>query len=154
TPLLVQLIWAYYALPMLSRLELTPVSASLIALSCYGGSFYAEIIRGGIVSIDVGQSEAASALGMMPSQTMRRIVLPQAIRRMVPALMNQSIIQLKNTSLVSVLAVPDLVYQGQMVAHDSFRPLETYSTIAIAYFIILFPLTILVRRGEKKLGAR
>lgn len=154
TPLLVQLIWAYYALPMLSGLELTPVSASLIALSCYGGSFYAEIIRGGIVSIDVGQSEAASALGMMPAQTMRRIVLPQAIRRMVPALMNQSIIQLKNTSLVSVLAVPDLVYQGQMVAHDSFRPLETYSTIAIAYFIILFPLTILVRRGEKKLGAR
>lgn len=154
TPLLVQLIWAYYALPIISGIELSPVSAALIALSCYGGSFYAEIIRGGIVSIDVGQSEASSALGMMPYQTMRRIVLPQAIRRMVPALMNQAIIQLKNTSLVSILAVPDLVYEGQMVAHDSFRPLEVYTTIAILYFIILFPLTILVRRGEKKLGAR
>lgn len=154
TPLLVQLIWAYYALPIISGIELSPISAALIALSCYGGSFYAEIIRGGIVSIDTGQSEASSALGMMPFQTMRRIILPQAIRRMVPALMNQAIIQLKNTSLVSILAVPDLVYEGQMIAHDSFRPLEVYTTIAVLYFIILFPLTVLVRRGEKKLGAR
>lgn len=154
TPLLVQLIWAYYALPIISGIELSPISAALIALSCYGASFYAEIIRGGIVSIDIGQSEASSALGMMPYQTMRRIVLPQAFRRMIPALMNQAIIQLKNTSLVSILAVPDLVYEGQMIAHDSFRPLEVYTTVAVLYFIILFPLTILVRRGEKKLGAR
>lgn len=154
TPLLVQLIWAYYALPIISGIELSPISAALIALSCYGASFYAEIIRGGIISIDIGQSEASSALGMMPYQTMRRIVLPQAFRRMIPALMNQAIIQLKNTSLVSILAVPDLVYEGQMIAHDSFRPLEVYTTVAVLYFIILFPLTILVRRGEKKLGAR
>lgn len=152
TPILVQLIWFYYALPMLTGVEMTPVTASLIALSCYGASFYSEIIRGGIVSIDPGQTEAAAALGMMPSQIMRRIVLPQAIRRMLPALMNQSIIQFKNTSLVSVLAVPDLVYQGQMAAHDSFRPLETYTAVAVAYFAILFPLTLLVRRGERKLG--
>jgi polar amino acid transport system permease protein len=70
---------------------------------------------------------------------------------MGPALMNQSILQFKNTSLVSVLAVPDLVYQGQMVAHDSFRPLETYTAIAVAYFVILFPLTVFVRRRERKL---
>jgi polar amino acid transport system permease protein len=151
TPILVQLIWFYYALPILVGIEMTPVTASLLALSCYGGSFYAEIIRGGIVSIDPGQSEAGSALGMTPALVMRRIILPQALRRMGPALMNQSILQFKNTSLVSVLAVPDLVYQGQMVAHDSFRPLETYTAIAVAYFVILFPLTVFVRRRERKL---
>ncbi len=153
TPLLVQLIWFYYALPILTGLEMTPTSASILALSLYGGSFYAEVIRGGIVSIDKGQAEAGAALGMTPNQAMRRILLPQALRRMVPPLMNQSIIQFKNTSLVSVLAVPDLVYQAQMVAHDDFRPLETYSAIAAAYFLILFPLTVFVRIGERRLGA-
>ena len=153
TPVLVQLIWFYYALPILAGIEMTPISASLLALSCYGGAFYAEIIRGGIVSIDAGQHEAGRALGMTPALTMCRIILPQAIRRMVPALMNQSILQFKNTSLVSVLAVPDLVYQGQMVAHDSFRPLETYTAVAVAYFAILFPLTLFVRYREKTSGA-
>ncbi|RXT48146.1 ABC transporter permease [Bosea sp. Tri-44] len=153
TPVLVQLIWCYYALPMIAGIEMTPITASLLALSCYGGSFYAEIIRGGIVSIDVGQSEAASALGMPPGLAMRRIILPQALRRMLPALMNQSILQFKNTSLVSVLAVPDLVYQGQIAAHDSFRPLETYTAVAVAYFAILFPLTLYVRSRERRLGA-
>ncbi|MFK0383478.1 amino acid ABC transporter permease [Agrobacterium sp. NPDC090273] len=152
TPILVQLIWCYYALPIIAGIEMTPVTASLLALSFYGGAFYAEIIRGGIVSIDEGQSEAAAALGMTPALAMRRIVLPQALRRMLPSLMNQSILQFKNTSLVSVLAVPDLVYQGQMAAHDSFRPLETYTAIAVAYFIILFPLTLFVRNRERKLG--
>jgi len=152
TPILVQLIWCYYALPIVAGIEMTPVTASLLALSCYGGAFYAEIIRGGIVSIDVGQTEAAAALGMTPALAMRRIVLPQALRRMLPSLMNQSILQFKNTSLVSVLAVPDLVYQGQMAAHDSFRPLETYTAIAVAYFAILFPLTLFVRYRERKLS--
>lgn len=153
TPVLVQLIWCYYALPLIAGIEMTPITASLLALSCYGGSFYAEIIRGGIVSIDAGQSEAASALGMTPGLAMRRIILPQALRRMLPALMNQSILQFKNTSLVSVLAVPDLVYQGQIAAHDSFRPLETYTAVAVAYFMILFPLTLYVRSRERRLGA-
>ena len=152
TPILVQLIWFYYALPILAGIEMTPVTAAMLALSLYGGSFYAEIIRGGIVSIDQGQSEAGAALGMTPRQTMRRIVLPQAIKRMIPALMNQSIVQFKNTSLVSVLAVPDLVYQSQVAAHDSFRPLETYTAVAIAYFVILFQLTILAGYGERRLA--
>lgn len=152
TPILVQLIWFYYALPILAGIEMTPVTASLLALSCYGGAFYAEIIRGGIVSIDAGQSEAAAALGMTPTLAMRRIILPQALRRMIPPLMNQSILQFKNTSLVSVLAVPDLVYMGQMVAHDNFRPLETYTAVAVIYFAILFPLTLFVRRREHAAG--
>ncbi|GJD51482.1 Glutamine transport system permease protein GlnP [Methylobacterium crusticola] len=152
TPLLVQLVWFYYALPILAGIEISAVTASVLALSLYGGSFYAEIIRGGIVSIDPGQAEAGAALGMTPGQSMRRVILPQALKRMVPPLMNQSIIQFKNTSLVSVLAVPDLLYQGQVAAHDSYRPLEIYTLVAVLYFAALFPLTWVVRRGEKRLA--
>ena len=152
TPLLVQLVWFYYALPILTGIEISAITSSILTLSLYGGSFYAEIIRGGIVSIDPGQPEAAFALGMTPSQSMRRIILPQALKRMLPPLMNQSIIQFKNTSLVSVLAVPDLLYQGQVAAHDSYRPLEIYTAIAIVYFLVLFPLTLVVRQGERRLA--
>jgi polar amino acid transport system permease protein len=152
TPILVQLVWFYYALPILAGIEMTATTAAVLALSLYGGAFYSEIIRGGINSIEAGQSEAALALGMTPNQAMRRIVLPQALKRMVPPLMNQSIIQLKNTSLVSVLAVPDLLYQGQAAAHDSYRPLEIYTLIAVIYFVVLFPLTLLVGRLERRLA--
>jgi polar amino acid transport system permease protein len=152
TPVLVQLVWFYYALPMLAGIEMTATTAGILALSLYGGAFYSEIVRGGIASIETGQSEAALALGMTPAQSMRRIVLPQALKRMVPPLMNQSIIQLKNTSLVSVLAVPDLLYQGQAAAHDSYRPLEIYTVVAIIYFVVLFPLTLLVGRLERRLA--
>jgi len=152
TPVLVQLVWFYYALPILAGIEMTATEAGVLSLSLYGGSFYAEIIRGGIVSIERGQTEAALALGMRPGQAMRRIVLPQAFKRMVPPLMNQSIIQLKNTSLVSVLAVPDLLYQGQAVAHDTYRPLEIYSLTAVIYFAVLLPLTLLAGRLEQRLA--
>jgi polar amino acid transport system permease protein len=83
---------------------------------------------------------------------MRRIVLPQAIKRMIPPLMNQSIIQFKNTSLVSVLAVPDLLYQGQVVAMDTYRALEVYTVIAAIYFVVLLPLTVIVKRAEQHLA--
>jgi polar amino acid transport system permease protein len=149
TPLLVQLLWFYYALPVLTGIELDAMTAAVLTLSLYGGSFYAEVIRGGVIAIDVGQSEAGLALGMTPAKVMRRIVLPQAIKQMIPPLMNQSIIQFKNTSLVSVLAVPDLLYQGQVITMDTFRPLEVYTVIAVIYFVVLVPLTWIVKRAEK-----
>jgi polar amino acid transport system permease protein len=152
TPLLVLLLWFYYALPIMTGIRLDALPAAIITLSLYGGSFYAEIIRGGIVSIEPGQSEAGLALGMTPGRVMRRIVLPQAIKRMIPPLMNQSIIQFKNTSLVSVLAVPDLLYQGQVVAMDTYRALEVYTLIAAIYVVVLLPLTVIVKRAEKQLA--
>jgi polar amino acid transport system permease protein len=148
TPVLVQLVWIYYALPVLTGFELSAPVAATIGLSLYGGAFYSEIIRGGIIAIDVGQTEAGQALGMRRYQVMKRIVLPQAIKRMVPPLMSQSIMQLKNTSLFSVLALPDLLYQGQVIAQDSYRPLETYTFIAVAYFAVLFPVTLWATRRE------
>lgn len=152
TPLLVLLLWFYYALPMMTGIKLDALSAAVVTLALYGGSFYAEVIRGGIVSIESGQSEAGLALGMTPARVMRRIVLPQAIKRMIPPLMNQSIIQFKNTSLVSVLAVPDLLYQGQVVAMDTYRALEVYTVIAAIYFVVLLPLTVIVKRAERHLA--
>ena len=150
TPVLIQLIWCYYALPVLIGVSLSPAAAAIITLSMYGGAFYAEIIRGGIVSIEAGQWEAARALGLRGWVLMRQVILPQALRRMVPPLVNQTILQLKNTSLVSVLAVPDLLYQGQLITSASYRPLETYTAIAAIYFALLFPMTRLARRLERR----
>ncbi|AKJ67791.1 ABC transporter permease [Pandoraea thiooxydans] len=152
TPVLVQLIWFYYALPVLSGIQISPATASVLALALYGGAFYAEIFRAGVVSIDLGQTEAGQAIGMTRPQIMRRIVLPQAFKRMIPPLMSQSIMQLKNTSLLSVLAIPDLLYQGQSAAHELYRPLECYTIVAIGYFIVLFPATVFSKRLETRLA--
>ncbi len=148
TPVLVQLVWFYYALPVLTGFQISATVAATLCLSLYGGAFYSEIVRGGIISTDSGQVEAARALGMRRLQILRRVVLPQALKRMVPPLMSQSIMQLKNTSLLSVLAVPDLLYQGQVVAHETYRPLELYTFIAIAYFAVLLPVTMWAKRLE------
>ncbi|MGI6247413.1 MAG: amino acid ABC transporter permease [Pseudochelatococcus sp.] len=152
TPVLVQLVWCYYALPGLIGVELSPAIAAFITLTLYGGSFYAEIIRGGIASIDTGQWDAGAALGMRQGALMRRIIMPQALKRMLPPLVNQTVLQLKNTSLLSVLAVPDLLYQGQLITSATYRPLETYTMIAVIYFIILFPLTRFATALERRLA--
>ena len=149
TPVLVQLVWFYYALPVLTGIEMSATMAAALCLSLYGGAFYAEIIRGGVIATDIGQTEAGQAIGMTRGQVMRRVVLPQAFKRMVPPLVSQSIMQLKNTSLLSVLAVPDLLYQGQIIAHDTYRPLEVYTFIAVAYFLILLPATLWAKRLEQ-----
>ncbi|MBV9538814.1 MAG: amino acid ABC transporter permease, partial [Acidisphaera sp.] len=143
TPLLVQLVWFYYALPVLISVQIPANIAAGTVLSLYTGVFYAEIFRGGIVSIERGQWDAARALGLPRWVMMRRIILPQAVRRMLPPFVNQSITQLKNTSLVSTIAVPDLLYQGTLITADTYRPLEVYTAVALIYFCLLFPATIL-----------
>ncbi|WP_332698604.1 amino acid ABC transporter permease [Bosea sp. (in: a-proteobacteria)] len=140
TPLLVQLLWIYYALPLLLGFDMPNWAAALMTLSLYAAAFYAEVFRGGIVSIDKGQFEAGAAIGMSGWQVMRRIVLPQAIRRMMPAFINQSVTQFKNTSLISVISVADLTYMASIVNGQTYRPLESYTIVAILYFVILFPM--------------
>jgi polar amino acid transport system permease protein len=154
TPLLVILVWFYYALTALIGFPISAPIAGLLALSLYGGAFYGEVIRAGIVSIDIGQREAAQALGMVRRDVMRKIILPQALRRMVPPLMNQSILQMKNTSLVSILALPDLIYQGNLITNETYRPLEVYTTVAVIYLAILFPATLLVQRLERRFDSK
>ena len=153
TPLLVQIVWMYYALPVLIGVNLSAGTACFLTLSLYAGAFYAEIFRGGIEAIDKGQWEAGRAIGMRSPRIFRRIVLPQAVQVMIPSFSNQTILQLKNTSLVSVVAVGDLLYQGTVVTAASYRPLEVYTVVAVAYFAVLFPLTLLAGRLERRLGA-
>lgn len=153
TPLLVQIVWFYYALPVLLGIQIPAVVAATAVLTLYTAAFYAEIFRGGIVSIERGQWDAARALGLSPWAMMRLVILPQAIRRMLPPFINQSITQLKNTSLVSTIAVPDLLYQGQMITADTYRPLETYTVVAILYFAMLFPTTMFAQWYERRLNA-
>jgi polar amino acid transport system permease protein len=152
TPLLVQIVWFYYALPVLLGIQIPATIAATLTLSLYTGAFYAEIFRGGIVSIERGQWDAAHALGMSRWQRMRLVVLPQAVRRMIPPFVNQSITQLKNTSLVSTIAVPDLLYNGELITGDTYRPLEVYTVIALIYFAMLFPSTLLAQAYERRLA--
>src|SRR5208283_165541 len=141
TPLLVQIVWFYYALPVVLGIDIPAHVAATLVLSLYTGAFYAEIIRGGVNSIERGQWDAARAIGMRRGQVMRHVILPQAVKRMIPPFMNQSIIQLKNTSLVSTIAVADLLYQGTIITAATYRPLEVYTMVAVIYFLVLFPLT-------------
>ena len=150
TPVLVQIIWFYFALPIIIDVNLPGWLAAGIGLTLYMGCFATEIFRGGIISIDKGQWQAAPALGMTYAELMQHIILPQAVRRMVPPLVNQSVIQFKNTALLYVVAVPDMMYTGYLVVADTYRPLEVYSSVAIAYFVILYPLT----QWGKRLEAR
>jgi polar amino acid transport system permease protein len=151
TPLLVQIIWFYYAFPVLVGIDIPAAIAGMLVLSLYTGAFYAEIFRGGVISIERGQWDAAQAIGMRHRQVLRHVILPQAIKRMVPPFINQSITQLKNTSLVSTIAVSDLLYQGQLITAATYRPLETYTSIALIYFAILFPLTLGAQVAERRL---
>jgi polar amino acid transport system permease protein len=154
TPLLVQIIWFYYALPVVVGIDIPGVLAAGMVLSLYTGAFYAEIVRGGVESIERGQWDASRALGLRYIQSLRLVILPQALRRMIPPFMNQSIIQLKNTSLVSTIAVADLLYEGQMITAATYRPLEVYTMVAVLYFAVLFPLTLGAQEVERRLARK
>jgi polar amino acid transport system permease protein len=151
TPLLVQILWAYYALPLLIGVTIPNYIAGLLILSLYVGSFYAEIIRGGINAIDKGQREAALAVGMSSSQAMYHIVMPQAVKKMLPAFINQSVIQVKNTSLLYAVSVADLTYMTWIVNSETYRPMESYTIAALMYFAMLFPLTQFADSFERRM---
>src|ERR1700743_1260411 len=149
TPLLVQIIWFYYAFPVVIGVNIPAHVAAMTVLSLYGGAFYAEIVRGSIESVPRGQWDAARALGLSPWRLLRLVIIPQALKPMLAPYVNQSVTQLKNTSLVSVIAVPDLVYNATLIHADTYRPLEVYTIVALIYFAILFPSTLVARRLER-----
>jgi polar amino acid transport system permease protein len=151
TPLLVQLMWFYYALPLLIGVSIDNTTAAIVTLSLYAGAFYAEIFRGGILSIDRGQTEAARAIAMSDGQTMWRIIMPQAAKRMLPSFINQSVIQFKNTSLISVISVGELAYMAAVVNGQTYRPLEAFTVVAVLYFALLFPMTQIADYVEHRL---
>ena len=151
TPLLVQILWAYYALPIILGVTISNTMAGLLTLALYVGSFYAEIFRGGILAVDRGQREAAASIGMSSSQAMFYIIMPQAIKSMLPSFINQSVIQLKNTSLLYAISIAELTYMTSVVTSETYRPLEAYSMAAILYFAMLFPLTQIADHFERRM---
>jgi polar amino acid transport system permease protein len=153
TPPIIHFFWFFYALPMLANISLDPFSAAVLALSTQSGAFYAEVFRGGIVSIEQGQWEGAKSLGMRHSQMMRRIILPQAMTRMFAPFVERSFELTKTTALASTLAYADLLYQAMLVNSETFRPLEVYTTIALMYVILLVTASTLARIAEARLTA-
>jgi polar amino acid transport system permease protein len=152
TPVLVQILWFYYALPILLPFEVSPLGAAALGISLNSAAFAAEIFRGGIESIDRGQAEAARALGMTAAQAMRRVILPQALRRMLPALTNRGIEIFKMTTLASAVSYLELLQQGKLLASLNFNPIETYTVIAAVFFLCLVPLVQATYALERRLG--
>ena len=140
TPVLVQILWFYFAFPMLVPFEISPLIAAALGISLNSAAFSAEIYRGGIQSIERGQWEGARALGMTTAQAMRRIVLPQALRRMLPALTNRGIEIFKMSTLASAVAYVELLQQGKLIASLNYNPIEAYTVIALIFFVLLYPL--------------
>jgi polar amino acid transport system permease protein len=153
TPPIVHFFWFFYALPVVANISLDPFAAAVLALSTQSGAFYAEVFRGGIVSIEKGQWEGSKALGMRHSQLMRRIILPQAFSRMIPPFIDRSFELTKTTALASTLAYADLLYQAMQVNSQTFRPLEVYTTVAVMYLILLVTASSLARIAENRSSA-
>lgn len=151
TPVLVQLVWVYYCVPIITGRSVSAFASGVIALSLYVGSFLAEIYRAGILSIPRGQREAALALGMTGTQAMRRVILPQAVVRMLPPMGSMFISLFKESSLASAIAVAELMWQAQALIAFLFRPMEVFTLTALLYFVVTYPQAIWVNYLHRKL---
>ena len=150
TPVLVQIIWFFFAFPLLVPFQIDAFTAAALGLTLNTVAFSSEIYRAGLQSIDKGQWEAGKALGMTYWRQLRRIILPQAVRRMLPAFMNRAVELFKMTSLASVIAYGELMHQAKTVSTIAFNPIEMYTAVALIFFAVLFPMTLIVRRFETR----
>ena len=139
TPVLVQIIWFFYAFPILTGIETNSILAAILGISLNTMAFSAEIYRAGIQSIDKGQWEAGKAIGMTYAQTLRRIILPVAIKRVLPALTNRGIEVFKMSTLASIVGYVETLNQAKLIADLNFNPIESYTAVALIFFVVLYP---------------
>ena len=151
TPLLVQLFIWFFGLPHFG-INLPAFVCGVLGLGIYSGAYVSEVVRGAIRSIDRGQMEAARSLGMSYPMAMRQIVIPQAIVRMIPPLGNEFVALIKNSSLVSLLTITDVMHEGQKIISVSYRSLEVYLAIALVYFVLTNLTGLALRTAERRLG--
>ncbi|KAB2336712.1 amino acid ABC transporter permease [Cytobacillus depressus] len=149
TPLLVQVFVIYYGLPQIN-IELDPIPSGILALSLNAGAYLSESFRAAILSIDKGQMEAAVSLGMTYVQALRRIILPQSLRIAIPTLSNSFIILIKDTSLISVITVTELLQMSSLIIAKTFEPLTIYLVAAAIYWVLITFLTALLDKMEKR----
>ncbi len=154
TPMLVQAMFLYYGVPMAVGLRIPPLVAGIIVIAVNSGAYIAEIVRGAIQSINVGQTEAGRSIGLTRAQTMRYIIWPQAFRRMIPPLGNQFIISLKDTSLLMVIGVGELLRTGQEIVAVNFRAFEVYMAVAIVYLAMTMTISKVLRVIEHRLTTK
>ncbi len=152
TPLLVQIYFVYFGIPMATGMKLTEWQAGIITMSLNAGAYIAEIVRGGIESIDPGQMEAARSLGLPYNKSMAKVVLPQALRTMLPSLINQFIITLKDTSLLSVIGVRELTMNGKIITANNMETIRMWSIVAIYYLVVISILTIIANKVEERVS--
>lgn len=158
-PLIVLAFFVYFGLPMfakevlhISGFKLSALSAGIIALSLNCGAYMAEIIRAGIQSVDKGQMEAARSLGMSYPRSMAKVVVPQAIRTMIPSIINQFIITLKDTSILTVIGFPELTNTAKTISANTMRPLETWFIAGMMYMVIILILSKLSKVAERRIN--
>ena len=152
TPMIVQAMVIYYGAAFVFGLHLMPIGAGFFIVSINTGAYMAEIVRGGILSIDPGQTEAAHSIGMTHWQTMTYIVLPQAIRNILPAMGNEFVINIKDTSVLNVISVSELFFASKSIAGNNFRTFEVFFITCIIYFVMTITVTRILRLIERKLA--
>jgi len=151
TPMIVQAMVIYYGSALAFNINMNSTFAALFIVSINTGAYMSEIVRGGIVSIDKGQFEAAQAVGMTHIQTMINVVLPQVIRNILPATGNEFVINIKDTSVLNVISVTELYFQTKSIAGNNFKYFESFFVACVLYFIMTFTVTRILRYLEKKL---
>lgn len=150
-PMLVMILWVYYGLPVILGISLSPLIAGIIAMIACDSAFEAEIFRAGIQSINKGQTEASDSLGLSYIDRMRFVIMPQAIRRILPPLGNQFIYMLKMSSLLSVIGLMELTRRANELTVVEYRPLEIYTVLLIEYLVLILVASHLVRRLERRM---
>jgi His/Glu/Gln/Arg/opine family amino acid ABC transporter permease subunit len=156
TPLMVQTFFVYFGVPQLIQsfgvdFRLSPLTAGIITLSLNAGAYIAEIFRGGIQAIDYGQMEAARSLGLSHYHSMFRIILPQAVRVSIPSLVNQFIISLKDTSIISAISLAEIVYEAKIYIGRTMQSFATWTIVGLVYLVIITVLSRISRYVEKRL---
>ena len=151
TPMIVQAMVIYYGSAQFLGIDINKIVAALFIVSINTGAYMSEIVRGGIVSVDKGQFEAAQAIGMTHSQTMINVVLPQVIRNILPATGNEFVINIKDTSVLNVISVSELFFQTKSIAGNNFRYFESFFVACFIYFIMTYTVTRILRAIERKL---
>lgn len=151
TPLIIQAFFLYFGVPDLLNIRIDNLTAGIIIMSLNAGAYMSEVFRGGILSVPYGQTEAARSLGLSNAKTMRKVIIPQAVKNMVPAFINQMIISLKDTSLLSVIGLGELTQRGQIVVAATYNSFEIYFIIGVMYFVLIKLISLLGDFVERKL---
>lgn len=152
TPLMVQAFFIYFGITGAMHIRISPFSAAILVLCLNAGAYLSEIFRSGIAAVNKGQMEAARSLGLPYGVAMRKIILPQAIRIVIPSVLNQFIITLKDTSILSAIGCGELMRQGQLIVARNYQSFRTYAIVAVMYYIVVVVLTKIFQMFERRLS--